>query len=96
MESLCNSVADGGIAETQQHLEHEVSLTQHLDHATVSCKPSVELLELLTRYGYDPDRPGAQNLGERGRRLIDYDRVLKNDDVVSEPRMSLCMHLSGV
>lgn len=81
-EALRSSVFEGSVPRTAHLLDVEKASTQHLRHSAVASNPSVDLLETLTRFGYDPDTPGLQNTGEQGRRLIDYAAVLRNDTVV--------------
>jgi len=82
-DTLRLSVHEGSVPRTTHLLEVEKASPQHLRHETVASNTSVDLLEVLTRFGYDPDAPGAQNTGEQGRRLIDYPEVLRSDAVVT-------------
>lgn len=77
------SVREGSLSRTTHYLGYEGASAKELRHDAVATRVSVQMLELLTEHGYDPDRPGLRNTGERGRRLIDYSTVLGNDDVVS-------------
>lgn len=83
MDALDTAVRSSSVSRTAEVLSQDDTHTNDLRHDAVATGASVEMLELLTKHKYDPDRAGLHNTGEQGRRLIDYSTVLGRDDVVS-------------